>query len=138
MFSVVVQTSMNSPSTRATPVFRLGVTVIGLLGLLVVALYTQTLGALLTAEGALAGLAVSIAVSLFAWRYPDEFVSTPRVELGALAFVLIVGVLFGLYAPEALVVAIWVLGWTLCGLAVLVVGRPKALARLVARIEAGR
>jgi hypothetical protein len=114
------------------------VTSLGLSGLLGIALFTETLWALATLDGALVGLAVSIVVSVFAWRYPDEFVSTPRAEAGALAFVLISGVMFGLHAPALLAVMVWVLVWTCCGLAVVTVGRPTALAQVLQRVEDGQ
>jgi hypothetical protein len=129
---------MNRPSSQTTPQFRLAVTSLGLSGLLGIALFTETLWALATLDGALVGLAVSIVVSVFAWRYPDEFVSTPRAEAGALAFVLISGVMFGLHAPALLAVMMWVLVWTCCGLAVVTVGRPTALAQVLQRVEDGQ
>ncbi len=126
---------MNEHTTRTSPAARLGVTAVGLAGLLGIAALTDTLAALVAVEAALAGFALSVAVALFAWRYPDELVSTPRTEAVALAVVLVAGGLFGVYAPEALATAVWVLLWTLLGLVVLIVGRPRALARRVARVE---
>jgi len=127
--------SMEKSSARTSPLFRLGVTIVGLAGLLVTAALTGSLAGLVTVDGAVLGLVLSGAVAAFAWRYPDEFVSTPRSEAIALVVAWTAGVMFGLYAPEFLVVSIWVLVWTVGGLAVLVVGRPKRLARIVARVE---
>lgn len=109
-------------------------TVVGLAGLLTVAAFTDTLGALTTIEEVLLGLTL-IVVDVFAWRYPEEFVSTPRTEAIALAVVWTAGIVFGLYASEALAVMVWTLVGTLSGLVALVVGRPRVLARLVARVK---
>jgi hypothetical protein len=130
-----VSLSMNETASRTTPRFRLGVTVVGLAGLLTVVALTGTAGALVSIDGAFYGFALAVAVAVFAWRYPDELVSTPRTEATALVVVWAAGGVFGLYAPDALAVMVWTLVATLLGLVSLVVGRPRALARLAARVE---
>jgi hypothetical protein len=130
-----VSSSMNEAASRTTPRFRLGVTVVGLAGLLTVVALTGTAGALVSIDEAFYGFALTVAVAAFAWRYPDELVSTPRTEAVALAVVWAAGGVFGLYAPDALAVMVWTLVATLLGLVSLVVGRPRTLARLVARVE---
>jgi len=137
MLSPDVLVGMNERHSRSrtTPLFRTGVTLLGLAGLLAVAAATGSLGALASVGAVATGLALAVAVTAFAWRCPDELVSTPRSEATALVVVWATGVLFGLYAPEALAVAVWVLASTLAGLVVLLVGRPASLARLLARVE---
>lgn len=126
---------MNKTASQTTPRFRLGVTVVGLVGLSGIATATDTLGALLAVREALFGLALSVGVAAFAWRYPAEFVSTPRVEAIALAVVWAAGALFALYAPDSLAVMVWTLVGTLLGLLAVLFGRPRRLARLAARVE---
>jgi nitrate reductase NapE component len=121
--------------TRTTPPVRFAVTAVGLAGVLAVAVVADVVEALWATEAVFAGLLLTAAVVWLNWRQPDAMRSTLRSEAAAVAVVLATAAVFAVVAPAALGYVVWTLVWSLAGLAVLIAGRPRGLARRLAAVE---
>jgi hypothetical protein len=126
---------MNRYSTPTTPLVRVLTTVIGLVGFLVVGTLTGTLQPILSLGAVISGLTAAGILFVLVRRNPDEFVSTLRLEVLALLLVVPLSYLVALYSPATFGAMVWVLLGTLVPLTVLVVRRPRGLARWLARTE---
>jgi hypothetical protein len=129
---------VNADPPGTTPRFRLAVTAAGLLGFLVVAAATGTLDAVASPVAAAVGLGLAAALGVGSVLFPRERRLSARAEVLALVVGLAVGVLAAAFAPATFGAMTWVLAGTLVPLAVLAAGRPRALARVLARAERGR